>query len=84
MMAYPGMIADAAKKAGMKVPENPDGEWKVEEYPHFNIFCNVQLGRRIRWGEHWENAKVVAAVPEDKLKTITLMELIEAGLEWAT
>jgi len=84
MMAYPGMLVGAAEKAGMKVPPDPDGEWKVEEFPHFNIFCTVQLGRRIRWGEHWDNAKVVAAIPEDKLKTITLMELIEAGLEWAT
>ena len=84
MMAYPGMLASAAEKAGMKVPPNPDGEWKVEEFPHFNIFCVVQLGRRIRWGEHWENAKVVAAIPEDKLDTITLMDLIESGLEYST
>lgn len=84
MMVYPGMLTAAAEKAGMKVPPDPDGEWKAEEFPHFNIFCNVQLGRRIRWGEHWENAKVVAAIPEDKLDTVTLMDLIEAGLEYST
>jgi len=84
MMAFPGMLATAAEKAGMKVPPDPDGEWKVEEYPHFNIFCVVQLGRRIRWGEHWDNAKVVAAIPEEKLATITLMDLIESGLEYST
>jgi hypothetical protein len=84
MIVYPGMIAQAAQQAGMKVPEDPDGEWNVEEYPYFNIFCVVQLGRRIRWGEHWDNAKVVAAIPEEKLATVTLMDLIESGLEYST
>jgi len=84
MMAFPGMLATAAEKAGMKVPSDPDGEWKPEEFPHFNIFCVVQLGRRIRWGEHWKNAKVVAAIPEEKLESITLMDLIESGLEYST
>ena len=82
MIIYPGMIATAAEQAGMKVPADPDGDWDAKEYPHFNIYCNVQLARPIRWGEHWENAKVVAAIPEDKLDTVTLEYLIEQGLEY--
>jgi len=84
MMIFPGVIAEAAEKAGMKVPPDPDGKWDENEYPHFNIFCDVQLCRRIRWGEHWENAKVVARIPEDKLVTVTLGDLIRDGLEWST
>ncbi len=84
MIVYPGMLVTAAEQAGMKVPPNPDGEWSKDEYPHFNIFCLVQLGRRIRWGEHWDNAKVVAAIPDDKINSVTLMDLIQAGLEYST
>lgn len=82
MIIFPGMIASAAEKAGMKVPPEPDGDWDAKEYPHFNIFCTVQLCRAIRWGEHWENAKVVARIPEDKLQTVTLQDLIDDGLEF--
>ena len=38
MIIFPGMIASAAEKAGMKVPPEPDGDWDAKEYPHFNIF----------------------------------------------
>lgn len=81
MMCYPGMLVSAAEKAGMKVPKDPDN-FDAKVYPHFNIFCNVQLNRAIRWGEHWENAEVVAKIPDGKLKTITLAELIDMGLGW--
>jgi hypothetical protein len=83
MIVFPGMLVEAAKKAGMKVPEDPDN-FQPEEYPHFDIFCTVQLCRRIRWGEHWDNAKVVAAIPDDKLKSVTLQDLLDAGLEYST
>jgi hypothetical protein len=84
MLMFPGMIADAAVKAGMKVPENPDDEtsWMQEDYPHFRVFCTVQLCRRIRWGEHWGNAEVVAAIPDSEIRTITLQDLIDRGLEF--
>lgn len=82
MILYPGMIATAAEQAGIKVPQDPDGDWNPQEFPHFNIFCAVQLARPIRWGEHWENAKVVAAIPEDKLDSVTLQDLIDSGLEY--
>ena len=58
MLAFPGMLVDAAEKAGMKVPQNADEDsWSGNEYPHFYVFCKLQLGRIMRPGEHWENAK---------------------------
>ena len=75
---------NAAKKAGMKTPEDPDNGYDKEKYPHFFIYCMVQLCRRIRWGEHWDNAVVVAKIKEEKLKTITLEQLIAMGLEYST
>lgn len=82
MMAFAGMLVGAAKQAGMKTPEDPDEGFDPKEYPHFDIFCTVQLGRAIRWGEHWDNAKVVARIPNEKLDTVTLQDLLNDGLEF--
>lgn len=84
MMTFPGMIAEAAQRAGMKTPPDPDDKWNPDEFPHFQIFCNIQLARPITWGEHWHNAKVIAAIPENKLKTITLDDLIAKGLQFTS
>lgn len=84
MMIFPGMLVGAAKDAGMKVPENADDDksWKIEDYPHFGIFCTVQLCRKVRWGEHFENARVIAAIPDNEISKVTLQDLIDRGLEY--
>jgi hypothetical protein len=82
MMAFPSMLVGAAEKAGIKIPSQPDGKWKSKDFPHFHIFCNVQLCRPIRWGEHWENAEVIAAIPETELESIKLGDLIARGLHY--
>jgi hypothetical protein len=74
------MLIEAAKQAGMKVPKDQDA-FDPMKFPHFHVFCNVQLGRAMTsWTEHWDNAKVVAKISEKKLTTITLPEIIKMGL----
>lgn len=80
MLAFPGMLVPAAKQANMKVPPNPE-EFPSDEFPHFAVFCNAQLARPMSSStEHWSNAKVIAAVPEDQIRTVCLDDLIERGL----
>jgi hypothetical protein len=82
MFAFPGMIAPAAKKAGMKTPVDPD-DFDGNEFPHFFVYCNLQLGRPMVFpGEHWENAKVVAAIPDDWIRSVTLEQMIERGFQY--
>lgn len=84
MIAFPGMLVGACQEAGIKVPADPD-LFDRDEFPHFFIFCAVQLGRRMaRLNEHWDNAKVIAAIPESELKTITLEQMLAKGLEYCT
>jgi hypothetical protein len=83
MIIFPRMLVEASIKAGIKVPEDPD-KYDPKCFPHFDIFCKVQLCRSIRWGEHWENAEVVARIPESKLETITILDLIADGLSYQT
>ena len=80
MLAFPEMIAPAAEEAGIKVPEDLEN-FDPKEYPHWLVFSKVQLGAPMPHASaHWENAKVVAKVPEDKIKLVTLKELEELGL----
>lgn len=79
MLAFPDMLIPAAEAAGMKTPQDAD-DFSAEEFVHFQVFCNAQLGRAMEWEEPWENAKVIAAIPEEELKKMTLEKLIEKGL----
>ena len=78
MMVFPSMIAEAAKRAGMQLPEDIE-EFDANQFPHWRVYCNVQLGCAVTWGNHWENAKIIAAIPEAELKTLTYWQLEERG-----
>lgn len=85
MLAFPSMLVGAAEAAGIKCPPDPDDEksWKKEEYLHFFVFCNVQLGRSMRSpSQHWDNAKIIAALTEAECKTVTPAHLTDKGFEW--
>ena len=88
MMAFPSMLFDAADQANMAHPsENWDENWTdelKEEYPHFFCYCMLQLCRPITWGEHWENAKIIAKIPKSKIKTMELVDFIAEGLKFQT
>jgi hypothetical protein len=86
MMAFPSMLEGAAVAAGMKVPEDPDNtkSWNPMDFPHFATFCNAQLCRPLaRWGEHWENAKIIASFSEAEIKEATIEQLLARGLSFA-
>lgn len=82
MIIFPSLLVAAAEKAGMKIPPDPYENYDRDEFPHFYVYCALQLGRAIRWGEHWDNAKVIAAIDSEKLKKMTLDDFIAAGLEY--
>lgn len=80
------MIAEAAKIAGMKVPEDPE-QWEEmkDEYPHFFVYCAVQLGGSLPyWGVHFDNAKVIAEIPEEQIMKVTFADLVAKGLQVCT
>lgn len=80
MIAFPGMLIAPAKEAGMKYPPNPD-DFKCEEFPHFQVFCNVQLGRGMPSPtSHWHNASVIAEISDDEIMQIDLLDLIQRGI----
>ena len=81
MIAFPSMLASAAHAAGMAVPDNPDN-FLAEDYPHFHVFCGVQLCRpMLSPGEHWENAEIIAAIPKDTLYSMQANDLRKLGVQ---
>jgi hypothetical protein len=84
MMILESMLIDAAGKAGMKVPPDAD-EFDAAEFPHFRVFCNLQLCRPMKMdGEHFRNAEVIAQIPEERIKTMKLADFLAEGLEYQT
>lgn len=88
MIAFPGMLVSACEAAGIAVPPETSSMAAVEkhsdEFPYFFVFCMTQLCRPIRWGEHWENAHVIASIPREEITSVTLEQLIEKGFEYHT
>jgi hypothetical protein len=90
MMAFEVMLVGAATEAGMKVPpegqldqEDETKQFDKEEYPHFWVFCCLQLGRPMgSWSEHWDNAKIIADIPVEELKTMKLEDFLAKGLHY--
>lgn len=84
MLAFPGMLVGAARKANMAVPDDPDQIEDLDAFkqshPHFWVFCLLQLGRPMRPGEHWENAEVIAAIPLEHLVAMTPADFVAAGV----
>lgn len=86
MITLESLIVPAAEDAGIKMPpsalwdqKKPEGY--TEEYPHFSKFAELQLNRRLHIpDEAWANAKVIAAIPEEQLKTMHPLDFIGAGL----
>lgn len=79
MFAFPGLLVKAAEDAGMKVPSDPDN-YVAAEYPHFHVFCNAQIGRRMPYpGVHFDNARVIAGIPDEDILHLTRKDLVTRG-----
>jgi len=82
MFAFPGMLVNAAEQAGMSFPPDAD-HFKPDVYPHFQVFCNAQLGRSFSSVEVvFVNAKIVAEIPEEDIRSTTFEHLRKNGFNF--
>lgn len=69
-----------AQAAGMKVPKDPT-DFKRTRYPHFHVFCVLQL-RYLRSLEHAEhNAVVIKDVPRNFIKQLRPADYRRLGFQ---
>ena len=84
MIAFAGMLVRCASEAGMPVPEDPE-KYDLDAFPHWNVFTTVQLGASMPTpNAHWENAKIIAAIPEKQIRKVTFAQLLKKGLHVST
>lgn len=70
MYAFPEMLIPAAKEAGIAVPEDVNN-YDKEQFPHWFVYTALQLGAPLSYmGVHIDNAKIIAGIDADKLKTM--------------
>jgi hypothetical protein len=89
MIAFPSMLVGAAKRAGIEVPANDDEVDRIledhglcEKYIKFYIFCLLQLGASMPYASvHFDNARVIAEIPDDQIKTITIKDVFDMGFQ---
>lgn len=80
MIAFARMLVEPALRAGMSVPPDPD-DFKRAAFPHFAVFCHVQLGAPMPYpSAAWDNAKLIAALSDEEVKMVSIEDLIERGL----
>lgn len=81
MIALAEMLVEPAKKAGMRVPRDIH-KCDKRKYPHWHVFCVVQLGRFMPSPtSHWQNAEVIAKIPDARIRRMSLAELVAAGVQ---
>lgn len=81
MLAFDAMLIEPAKQADISIPDDLDC-FHSADYPHWVVFCEIQLGKPMpRPSAHWNNAKVIASISNDDITKITYAELEELGLQ---
>jgi hypothetical protein len=83
LIAFPNILASYAKDAGMPVPEDPEKFLEnKEEFPNFAVYCLLQLGTSMPNAmSARNNAEIIANVPAQKVKDMTLADFEEIGFE---
>lgn len=79
MISFPSLLTVHAQNAGMKTPYSVD-DYDIHAYPHFYVYSCIQVGRPIIGESHVRNAKIIAAVPQNKIEKITFKELRKLGV----
>lgn len=81
MIAEPALLRKPAEEALISVP--PDLEkYDPEQYPHWDVFCIMQLGTPLPdWSAHFHNAEVIARIADDEIYHITRDDILKRGFK---
>lgn len=79
MFMFPGMFYNHIKDSKLKIPED-FGNYNPEECPHFHVFILIHLGQLIDIAALENNANIIADIPENAIKSVTLDDLMEKGV----
>lgn len=83
MFMFPGMFYNHIKDSKLKMPEDFEN-YDPEKYPHFHVFILTHLGQPIDITALEDNANIIADIPENAIKSVTLNDLMEKGVVFGT
>lgn len=69
---------EAQEEIPIKVPEDMEN-FKEEEYPHWVVFAGIHLGQAFDQVAIFENAKIIAKIPDDQIMNVTPKDLMDMG-----
>lgn len=65
---------------GISVPDDVEAKYNPEMYPHWHVYLCMQIGAPMPHPRaHWDNAKIIAGIPAERLKMMSYADIIEAG-----
>jgi hypothetical protein len=76
---FPGMFANHIEDSRLKQPVDFEN-YDPNEYPHFHVFMSIHLGNTIDHSTLEENANIIADIPDDEIRQVTLEQLVDKGL----
>lgn len=81
MIAFPEMLVPLAQGVGMAVPDDVTS-FDANKYPHFYVYMMIQIGSPInfRRSSHIENARIIAEIPENKIREVSVADLRAMGV----
>jgi hypothetical protein len=83
MITFPEILKAPANKAGIQMPDDVSRyEEYAELYPHFFVFCRMQLGSPMPYPSvHFDNAKIIALFTEEDFLTLTYEDIVNHGFQ---
>jgi hypothetical protein len=79
MIASPRLLVAPATEAGIAIPPDTN-DYDVPSFPYWHVFCVMQLGTEMPTpNTHFENAKIIASIPDDKIEVVTIEDVLALG-----
>ena len=79
MFILPDMLRPHLDGVAIKQPDDFEN-YDANEFPHFHVFLMLHLARPIDVAAISENARIIASIPDDEIRTITIQELLDLGM----
>jgi len=80
---FPDMFRNHIENSRLKQPEDYEN-YDPNEYPHFHVFMSIHLANTIDVFSLKENANTIADIPEGEIRNVTIQDLIDKGVYFAS
>lgn len=73
------MLHPHIQDSKLKLPDD-FRHYDPEEYPHFHVFVTAHVGLPVEIDLLQNNADIIAAIPEERIREVTFSDLFKLGV----